>query len=132
MSLQVKAIFQSRIPIYARELLRTVDAATQQAALGMVEVAQATVRKDTESLVDTIDISKVDAVPMVAAYSVNAGDVEGGYKGKAGGRSEGAPVDYAIAQEYGPGEHTPYMTPAAEEGWANFLRLITVRVGSMT
>ena len=77
---------------------------------------------DTGSLKATIDVSIISDEPGgPRAYSVNAGNVEGGYLGGSfmNAKPAGAPVDYAADQEYGltrTPSH-PYMTPASEQGW---------------
>lgn len=118
--------FNSSIPAFVVEL----DAALLSAALAggeaVQQIAQETVAIDTGSLQETIDVEQVQSSEGLHVMSVNAGNVEGGYKGGgAGNKSEGAPVDYAVAQEYGggPGAYKPYMTPASEEGWADVQRV---------
>lgn len=98
----------------------------------VVALAQGAVRQDTLSLHDTIDAESVINGAGIHEWSVNAGNVEGGYKGgsQMNSKPPGAPVDYAIEQEYGGGEspNTPYMTPAAESGWPMVQESITLAI----
>lgn len=106
-----------------------VKAAAEDIAVG----AKGWVAKDTESLADTIDVEEMVHIRDRPSYSVNAGDISSGFKG--GGRFDskaGGPVDYAIEQEYGPGEHTPYMTPAAEAGWESFQTMMMMMLRAIS
>lgn len=123
--------WHTEIPSYASNLGNAMAPGVEQAAQVIAATARDAVRVDTGSLKETIDVEELSAGPGHADYSVNAGDVTGGYKGGgAFGTREGRAVDYAEAQEYGPGEHTPYMTPAAEAGWQKFVAIMTTRVAS--
>ncbi len=131
MNLRVR--FETRIPNYVGVLNNTIAPAVSQAAGVMVELARSQVRVDTTSLQETIDTSEIVATGAHAIFSVNAGDITGGYKG--GGlfnKPEGSPVNYAAAQEWGPGEHTPYMTPASEAGWPEFQNILAARLRAIT
>lgn len=126
----IEAKFESRIPDYAVRLDLTVHAAVLAGAQEMAQIARDNVRKDTGSLMETIDVEDFGQ-----EVTVNAGNISGGYKGGSfmNERPPGSPVDYAIDQEYGltGTPSTPYMTPAAEFGWPRMQERIADAIGRM-
>lgn len=116
--------FISEIDAYCAALDDAVEVSIHDGAQDIVDVARSLVRVDTGSLQETIDATVDDGAtgrlsPHQHAWSVNAGNLEGGYAGGGtyGDRPAGAPVDYAEAQEFGlgGGGFTPFMVPAAEQ-----------------
>lgn len=106
---------------YALEL----DAAAMRGALNgcnqIALLAQELAPVDTGSLRDTIDVDVILDERGHHEYSINAGNLEGGYAGGSqhNARPAGTPVDYADAQEFGMthAPNHPFMTPASEQGF---------------
>lgn len=125
----------TKLPAYAERLHATVHQTVREQSLLMAQFAKDTVLKETGSLADTIDAEPLlDGEDGLIEWQVSAGNVEGGYKGggKLGLHKEGAPVDYAEAQEYGGhGEHKPYMTPASEQGFVSLVAALSKNLGEL-
>lgn len=127
MSMFMVVTHESHIDEYVVHLHQAVHQGVQQGAQLVSMLAQETVPVETGSLHDTIDNEQLEDAGEVVQWSVNAGDMGGGYKGGGmTGKAAGTPVDYAEAQEYGGGTaaHTPFMTPASEMGWLEYQNLM--------
>lgn len=131
--LTVTMNYTSQIDSYIATLRNVVAVESLVAAQNIAAAAQERVHVVTGSLKNSIDVDILPGATDLSSHSVNAGNLQGGYVG--GGQTNkpaGAKVDYAAAQEYGPGVHTPFMTPAAETGWLPYVDRVSVAIGSIT
>lgn len=125
----ITAEWVSQIPEYLAMLSLTLQGGVNEGAEAVAQIARDNVHVDTGSLHDTIDTELVRADAYAVEMSVNAGNMDGGYRGGSmmNAKPAGAPVDYAIAQEYGLGSHNfgPFMAPASEIGWLQVQQSVT-------
>lgn len=134
MSVTWMVTVDSQIPEYLAQLRLAMHEGAEQGSQIVSDAAVRFVAVDTGSLLHTIDTELAEDAGDIVQWSVNAGNLQGGYAG--GGLTDkpaGAPVDYAEAQEFGgtAAKHTPFMTPAAEIGWQEYQALVEELLGGI-
>lgn len=132
--MQVQAT--NNILAYAAELDGAAIRGTLDGCAQIAVLAQELAPVDTGSLRDTIDVDVIAEERGHHEYSINAGNLEGGYAGGSihNARPAGSPVDYADAQEFGMthAPNHPFMIPASEQGFPLLQEAVAEAIGAIS